>query len=362
MKRCACGCGKFVKKGNKYLIHYSLLTKEIKMKNKARMEKLWKNKDFRGKQIKIIKNFCNSPEWKKKVSKRCLIRRLNPEIRDKIKNSKQFAYFLGALFGDGYIGPKAIEFYGLKDRGFTYAIVDSFKSCFDMDIKIKKGINSGSGNVCWSFRIYSVELTKYIKNITRNKKQVPIFIKNNSNLRRMFLRGFYDAEGTVVETGISISQLDYNLLNQIFDILMLEGIIPSSFKKYESISVINICYSVGIRKFKKKIGFNIKYKMNRIDSILNEKTKHRFSDIYWKTLRFFLVEKKQKEISELLKIERSLISKWVNGKSIPNSIRREFKYKIFPYDIEKLTEKYIFLQNLRGEKNGIHIINQSTPC
>jgi hypothetical protein len=180
--------------------------------------------------------------------------------------SKEKAYILGVLCGDGYIDKKRIKLEIRKDKEF----IEKFQKCLEKVYGIRyqhKFYKKRESLILdISSMIIAKDLNKY--GIFRTKNWiVPDLIKksNNKEVISKFLCGLYDSDGYANKYSIGITCSSYNGLKDVSQLLRMLGI-KNSLKNYKY-PMIYIGKRDNIRLFRNNIGFTIERKMNRITEV-----------------------------------------------------------------------------------------------
>jgi len=132
---------------------------------------------------------------------------------------------------------------------------------------------------CWQIRIYSASFRKLLNKIAPGilddslKREVPEIIqKSPLDCVAGFLRGFFDAEGSVGERkkdGINLQIGNEKLIKQIQLLLLRFGILSSlSFSKAQKQTRLSIYLFDSLKKFLSSIGFSSPRKMERLKKLI----------------------------------------------------------------------------------------------
>lgn len=183
--------------------------------------------------------------------------------------TKEFAYVLGAIKGDGYT----------VNRNHSYTISLIAKD-FEFVSVFKNSIEKWSGLKCTKIKekgnyyrveMYSKDVYYFIVNFNLNR------ILNCSNkIKSAFLRGFADAEGCVGSWDVSIVNTNFELLRLCQKILRQLGIVSNFYNVRTKIDKRHKkpCYVLGIPKnglkeFYGCVGFSIPRKNIRLYQKIN---------------------------------------------------------------------------------------------
>jgi hypothetical protein len=184
-----------------------------------------------------------------------------------------FAYFIGALFGDGCIYSHTVKGshkktrYGIQitdeSRDHLVNLVSKIKSVFKIEsVTLRKG----DGNY-YNLIINSKVIHTFLRNVIsmpvgkkKGKLTVPKFIENDRDLAVAFLRGLFDADGGMSRApkpSLILSQSDPRFLEKIQRILgglgiSIGGVYTSGARKGNELRSFR---RETINKFNKIIGF-----------------------------------------------------------------------------------------------------------
>ncbi|MCD6477142.1 MAG: hypothetical protein J7K26_03210, partial [Candidatus Aenigmarchaeota archaeon] len=230
-----------------------------------------------------------------------------PDINNKIKQignrhykpvnipkqiTAELAQIIGYIIGDGHIEKhKYIELRDKKLETLKYyeKLIKTVFNCNSTFSKIKD-------KNCWRMRTYSVLIANFIEKIISD---LQVIYKSPNNVVAGFLRGLFDAEGSVHKRGneITFSMTDKQFV-KIIQLLLLRFEINSSINthlngtnktKNNYITTLSI-RGKNIEKFK-KIGFSSLYKINNI-STKNRKTSQ-IIPIKWIDLKKYVLNNKK---------------------------------------------------------------------
>ena len=194
-----------------------------------------------------------------------------------------FGYILGAVKGDGCInGGYPYRNRVSKNYVIALSVIDyDFASAFWDALKRWSGMNVTMNEVVprkktwrnqWTVRLYSNKAGKYLKEYDITKLQ-----NAEEAVIAAFLRGFYDAEGGAYFNGkrveVSVWNTDHALMKLVESLLYKVGI--EKLYWCTDIRRQTPCYRISlnsrkeIRTFATKVGFSIKRKNNKLESIVN---------------------------------------------------------------------------------------------
>jgi len=115
------------------------------------------------------------------------------------QSQEKLAYILGAIYGDGHFSKEAKVAFGSTDIEFVLKVSEYIKQLFDLHMIIRRRKLSEK-NPNWRdfFEFSSKRLYKKLKHFDSHFTTVPRFIlSGNKKVKSAFLRGFFDAEGSV---------------------------------------------------------------------------------------------------------------------------------------------------------------------
>jgi len=187
------------------------------------------------------------------------------------KNSEELSYVFGAFVGDGYLYSNGrdyrLDFY-VKDKDFLDSINKSVRNI----LKRKREYPLFTSGKYHILRIYSKEIFLLFK---ENKESYELAYSHPSS----FLRGLYDAEGSVSELmrgkvprvclynrNRRLMEISYNLLKSLGINSKLNAYINKGKMMYR----ISIHRKKDIVTFSKSIGFTIRRKQQKIDKWIRE--------------------------------------------------------------------------------------------
>jgi hypothetical protein len=184
-----------------------------------------------------------------------------------------FYYLLGSLEGDGhYNSNKGVIKINVIDKDFIDEVQLAMKKSLGLDSKIFKICPSNKKhNIQYCIRIGCIDFFKKLYHVLR-----PITDKEKAN----YLRGLYDAEGSVgiykrkgFKKWLYLSQKDTKKLDEWAGYLKDLGIDTTKYYKTDGRSYIEIRDTHSIKDFYHIVGFSIKRKMDALRKIIEIKTK-----------------------------------------------------------------------------------------
>jgi len=186
------------------------------------------------------------------------------------KLTSNLGYILGAIKGDGCVRPYTVNF-AVTDKDFALAYKKAVEEQFGIERKIRKILPSKEGHkLQYKIKIGYYDICKFIKDFDLNK-----ILKASKPIKYAFLRGIYDAEGSVgiykkKIKGITFVNTDNPLIDIVSKILInldinhkIYSYIPKD-KTKKPYKVISLQRKESLIKFRDNIGFSIKRKQDRL--------------------------------------------------------------------------------------------------
>ncbi len=195
--------------------------------------------------------------------------------------NERFAQFLGYFEGDGSVDGNRLEFYEDR-RGVAESYKDLFKSLFDLEPTIVLREDKNYHRI----RLYSKSLVERLKEEfpatfdNSREGSTPTKVQTSEDrILAAYLRGVFDAEGSVTENVISISMTSEALVKEIMLLLQRFGITASI--KEQDISIghlegdkekshqfrLRISDKRSVESFKRNIGFTAKDKVDKLEDL-----------------------------------------------------------------------------------------------
>jgi len=201
------------------------------------------------------------------------------------KLNEDFAYWLGLVFGDGYLryDKRTGQYYiSLGLQVGDKELVRYWGKLSEQLFKIK--ISFFEGESMYRCFIHSREFTDKIKKRFKPNGRwiIPNEISNSSkDIKSSFISGFFDAEGCAcVSTNIvSVSQKNTLLLLKIKDMLESLGIGSRSYKcKNRDILTLHIRRLPDLKRFTKMVGSHLERKQKKLEKIASREYKYSKKD------------------------------------------------------------------------------------
>ena len=189
---------------------------------------------------------------------------------------------MGVVEGDGYItlrrtkGNIGLE---VNDRDFALCFKDKLEKWSGLKVKFK--ITEGQ-NTRFIVTLHSLRAAQYLKSF-----DIYCLTNAEENIKSMFLRGFFDAEGGVSGSNLKTPRIATRFI-AVFNsdkklILFVKNLIESLNIKVQNIDIkigsgfnkngiyyrLRIGSKENLIKFKQRIGFSIERKNKKLDEVLN---------------------------------------------------------------------------------------------
>lgn len=255
---------------------------------------------------------------------------------------------VGIMLGDGNImhNKRSIR---LRVRELDFC--QNFKSLIENTYMINTTMDNHYYFNCY---VNSALLARRMIGLTNNNKIIPKFIlRGDSSIKARFLRGFFDAEGSVDviynRRQIVLTQNNKKMLLQIKSLLSDIRIQSTFVEKNSGSDKLIISLLENLEKFCNLVGFSIRYKQEKLKIAIEYLRKYKAygKEKYWDVLRHWFASKKSlrgsaKEMCMNWETYRS----WIYGMKMPCQIKKDIEYNIVPKDYGKLRQRYTFLPRL----------------
>lgn len=279
----------------------------------------------------------------KSVKRPRLLKKIEyPNSYEEILNE---AEIMGILLGDGHImhNDRSIR---LRFRELDFC--KNFKNLIEKTYGIEAPIDNKYYYNCYG---HSTLLTQRIIKLTRHNKEIPEFVfKGDGNIKARFLRGFFDAEGSVDviynRRQIVLTQNNKEMLLQIKSLLFDISIQSKYVEKRVGSDKLIISLLENLEKYYDLIGFSIKYKQEKLEEAIDylKKYKTHEKEKYWEILRHWINSKKSlRGSAKEMGLNWETYRVWIYGMKMPRQIKKDIEYGLVPEDYEKLREQYEFL-------------------
>jgi intein-encoded DNA endonuclease-like protein len=202
------------------------------------------------------------------IKKELREKKLRRPTKEFSKLSPEKAYILGVLCGDGCISERYIRFEIRKDEEFIREFVKCIKEVYGLDYKYYYYAKRDSFVNYISNQIICSDLLRYgkFKTFEWNIPEEIIDCKEEEN-SSMFLRGLFDSEGSSSKYCVSMSSANENGIKQASELLKKLKIENKIMKTKEGYYILYITKRERLKRFREKIGFTIKRKMELINNL-----------------------------------------------------------------------------------------------
>jgi intein/homing endonuclease len=196
---------------------------------------------------------------------------------------EKLSYLLGALYGDGCFsraeGKGRIHF-GSTDLDFAESLSKTIDDLFSLKVIIgcaklsKKNPKHRDFHTFSSRPLYRI-LEAY--QLSEDMKLPSLIAHGNQQVKGSFIRGFFDAEGSVhstvvksrneVQRRIQCAHKSFALLEQIREMLSKFGIKTAIFNGHRTY-FLSIWSYQGLTRYREMAGFSIKRKSQKLDEVI----------------------------------------------------------------------------------------------
>ena len=319
---------KLLKQNKKYTLHplkvYNLVM-QLRNKNKWGATRI--SNYLRQIDIEISKGTVQGLVYKKKEP---FVKKIMTQLpKESSKLTKEKAYVLGALCGDGYISTGYRIGLSVCDKEFA----EYFKNCLIKVYHVNSSLSIRKRNytnystqpkiqyiVSCISKLVVKDLERYSKSFKSRDWKLPIQIKNSSlEFKAAFLRGFVDSEAHVRyrkgQSEINICSGNLEGLKQIRKLLFFNFDIKTYLGNNGSdIPVIVVTKYNSLLRFYKNIGFVIIRKQKSLEKALNSykrKGIRRYPESF-KIKAMNLLKKgyKHRQIAKILNTNHTNIYDW----------------------------------------------------
>ena len=203
---------------------------------------------------------------------------ISPAARWKPRPTKELAYVLGALAGDGCVTAVTVRGEGriryriilrVKDYEFAYEFSKCMATILNKPIIKRPKIVQGLWDVTYDHKAFYM----WYKSIYGKYDRLREYVERDGETVRAFLRGIFNAEGSYYrhrrphrrgyEERITLTNTDLTLIRYVQHLLLRYFSIPSRLtsyrpKRYRRWYTLVISRRASIRKFFEQIGFTIR--------------------------------------------------------------------------------------------------------
>ncbi len=177
------------------------------------------------------------------------------------------AYLFGVLCGDGHINKDFIRFEIRKDEEFSKEFAKRLNNVYGTDYSYHYYAPRNTFVLTANSQIICADLRSY-GNFRTFKWGVPnaVLESKNSKYFALFLKGFFDSEGSVGKYIVSACSVSRKGARGVVSLLRGLGI-RAKLYKHGKANIISITKKENIRRFKELVGFTIERKRQKLDSL-----------------------------------------------------------------------------------------------
>jgi len=198
-------------------------------------------------------------------------RKLTRPKKDFRTMTPEKAYIFGVLCGDAHINRKFIRLEIRRDEEFIKGFVKCFEKVYGLKYNYSYYTPKNTFVTQINAELLCQDLLSY-GNFGTENWNVPTEIIDSDNEKMIgaFLKGFYDSEGSVSRCTITSSSINGKGLEQVKNLLKTLGI-ESTLKPQQKgrYYVLYIFRKERFERFKERVGFTIKRKLDKINETLN---------------------------------------------------------------------------------------------
>jgi len=191
------------------------------------------------------------------------------------------ALITGYFLGDGNYDSNRLVFSEQNKE-----LANFYRNRIEKTFNINVGFRYRKTKNYYELKAYSKTLVEFFKNqIIKSKDSLTVLVpekilKSSNNILAAFLRGFFDAEGYVLDKGIALGINNKTLAQQVQLSLLRFGIL-SPLLEYDNRRnqysknyryTVEISEKESLIRFKKYIGFSFRSKNNGLADIISKKT------------------------------------------------------------------------------------------
>jgi hypothetical protein len=208
--------------------------------------------------------------------------------------TKDFAYLVGVILGDGclYVGKSSYQLsVTSEDYDFCKNCSDIINNLFDKRGSIKEVKKNGKISY-YQLVVCSKDIVFFLKDLTKNKTKIPLFIYKNNKFKKHFVQGLMDSDGWISEINASDGFKRYRVgfkntsgwTKDFKDILRDLKVKTGKIREVGNSRSYKSAYTFTINTFDycSKIGFRINRKNNVKDRFIdfhnNKKNKSKKTD------------------------------------------------------------------------------------
>lgn len=214
--------------------------------------------------------------------------KLDKNMLPTITLNEDWGYFLGMFLGDGNIDQNDTINISCDERENIADIMVDFGSKIGLTVKLRKSDKRNTHGICAHFNsrnlkwllsnVFGFNGGKFKKNLNVPKQ---IFMSPKSVIKE-FIKGLFDADGTVTTTGCEFTTKNKQLAEDIQFLLLGFGIL-SNVRSHFNTVYNRTYYTLNLGRqasdiFNKEIGFNCKNKSDKLDIVISKPHSNKYKE------------------------------------------------------------------------------------
>lgn len=199
------------------------------------------------------------------------------------KLTKELAYVLGVIYGDGSAGKGQIRL-GTKDKDFVEFFIYNAEKWSRKEPGVWGFVKNNKPY--FESYLYFKDAEEFINKIINGKYEIPEIIKKCKEriIIINFIKGFSDSEGSIYVskenyTTLKLANQNTIVLSQIKDLMVKKlnfnenklKVVFNNKAKNGGVYVLRMCYKDQIKLFYETIGFTIKRKQIKLENLFKSK-------------------------------------------------------------------------------------------
>ena len=264
---------------------------------------------------------------------------MNTEFETMILDQERLAYLLGALYGDGSFTKDGKVSFSSTDKEFIEEVCKIVNNLFELKLNIRcRRLSIKNKNWKDSYEFSSRRLYRILSKFNLKKiKTLPEFISKTDENKKNFIKGFFDAEGSVslhvikrkdgrtdIIRHLKCFSNNVELLEQIKDLLLQIRIKSKIFRGKPPNYYLCVWNYRNLSRFDELIGFVIIRKQKLLTKTLNsyKKVQTQWDFNTYKTVMNFRQKEnigpksiRQKLLKIGFNVPQPTIESWIYGKS-----------------------------------------------
>lgn len=193
--------------------------------------------------------------------------------------TKDFAYFLGLLKGDGNVSVSGCSITSMDEEILNF--IKKFCTSLNITYQLKKQLKSKASIITISSRYWIRFLEKnklaFVSNLSYFKDIPDLVLKSKKEILLAFLSGLWDADGFVVENGIGICLSSEKMIQKTHKILLSLGVFSflktKKSTRYADSHQLIITSTKDLENFKKLKIFRLNRKIIKLNKIIKKRQK-----------------------------------------------------------------------------------------